>query len=154
MIDPVSAIGMATAAYNGIKSAINTGKEIQDMGSQLGQWARAISDVDYAHAKAEKPPWYKALGGGVESNAMEVWMHKKKADEMREELRSYISLYYGPSAWKEIVNIEGQMRKERREQAYAAQERKELIIAWVAGLSVFALGAAGLLGFIYLLLPA
>lgn len=154
MIDPVSAIGMATAAYNGIKSAINTGKEIQDMGSQLGQWARAISDVDYAHAKAEKPPWYKALGGGVESNAMEVWMHKKKADEMREELRSYISLYYGPSAWKEIVNIEGQMRKERREQAYAAQERKELIIAWVAGLAVFALGAAGLLGFIWLLLPA
>lgn len=153
MIDPVSAIGMATAAYNGIKSAINTGKEIQDMGSQLGQWARAISDVDYAHAKAEKPPWYKALGGGVESNAMEVWMHKKKADEMREELRSYISLYYGPSAWKEIVNIEGQMRKERREQAYAAQERKELIIAWVAGLAVFALGAAGLLGFIWLLLP-
>lgn len=154
MIDPVSAIGMATAAYNGIKSAINTGKEIQDMGSQLGQWARAISDVDYAHAKAEKPPWYKALGGGVESNAMEVWMHKKKADEMREELRSYISLYYGPSAWKEIVNIEGQMRKERREQAYAAQERKELIIAWVAGLAVFALGVAGLLGFIWLLLPA
>jgi len=154
MIDPVSAISMATAAYNGIKSAINTGKEIQDMGSQLGQWARAISDVDYAHAKAEKPPWYKALGGGVESNAMEVWMHKKKADEMREELRSYISLYYGPSAWKEIVNIEAQMRKERREQAYAAQERKEFIIAWVIGLLVFAVGAAGLYGFIWVLLQA
>jgi len=44
MIDPVSAIGMATAAYNGIKQAINTGKEISDMAGTLNQWATSISD--------------------------------------------------------------------------------------------------------------
>ncbi len=37
LIDPVSAIGMATAAYNGIKQAISVGREIQDMGTQLGE---------------------------------------------------------------------------------------------------------------------
>ena len=70
------------------------------MTSQLGQWGKAISDLDFAHAKAEKPPWYKALGGGVEANAMEIWSHKQKAKEMREEMRQYISLYYGPSAYQ------------------------------------------------------
>ena len=40
MIDPVTAIGLATTAYNGIKQAISVGREISDMGSQLGQWAR------------------------------------------------------------------------------------------------------------------
>jgi hypothetical protein len=140
MIDPVSALGMATAAFNGIKSAIATGKDIQSMAGQLGQWGKAISDLDYAHRKAEKPKWWKALGGGVEANAMEVWAHKQKAKEMREEMRQYISLYYGPSAWDEIVGIEVQMRKEQKEALYAQQEMKETIITWI--LSMFIILAA------------
>ena len=125
MIDPFS---LATTAFNGIKSAINTGKDIQSMAGQLGQWGKAISDLDFAHQKAQKPPWYKALGGGVEANVMEIWTHKQKAKEMREELRSYISALYGPSAWDEIVHMEVQMRKEQREAVYAAQEKKEAIV--------------------------
>ena len=128
MIDPFTAISLATTAFNGIKSAINTGKDIQSMGAQLGQWGKAISDLDFAHQKAQKPPWYKALGGGVEANVMEIWTHKQKAKEMREELRSYISALYGPSAWDEIVYMEVQMRKEQREAVYAAQEKKEAIV--------------------------
>jgi len=151
MIDPVTAIGLATTAYNGIKQAINMGKEIQDMGSQLSQWSKAISDLDYAHSKAEKPPWYKKLGGGIEANAMEVWMHKKKAQEMREELRQYISLYYGPSAWDEIIRIEAQMRKDQKEAVYAAQERKETIIAWLVGILVFGIGVATMVWIIWLM---
>ena len=45
MIDPVTAIGLATSAFNGIKQAISVGRDIQDMHGQLGQWAKAISDV-------------------------------------------------------------------------------------------------------------
>jgi hypothetical protein len=110
------------------------------MGSQLGQWAKAISDLDYASQKAEKPPWYKALGGGVQANAMEVWMHKKKAQDMREELRSYISLYYGPSAWDEIVSIEAQMRKAQKEEIYRKEELKQTIMEWTLGIFAFVLG--------------
>lgn len=148
MIDPVSAIGMATAAFNGIKSAIATGKDIQSMAGTLGQWGKAISDLDYAHKKAEKPKWWKALGGGVEANAMEVWAHKQKAKEMREEMRQYISLYYGPSAWDEIVGIEAQMRKEQKEAIYAQEEMKEKIITWILGSIIIAcavaIGVAGI----------
>ena len=145
MIDPITAIGLATTAFNGIKSAISTGKDIQSMGSQLGQWGKAISDLDFAHAKAEKPPWYKALGGGVEANAMEIWSHKQKAKEMREEMRQYISLYYGPSAWDEIVHMEVQMRKEQRAAVYAAEEKKEAIVNAIVGTLAVAV-AAGIFG--------
>jgi hypothetical protein len=142
MIDPFTAISLATTAFNGIKSAINTGKDIQSMGAQLGQWGKAISDLDFAHQKAQKPPWYKALGGGVEANVMEIWTHKQKAKEMREELRSYISALYGPSAWDEIVHMEVQMRKEQREAVYAAQEKKEAIVnAILVTIGVVAVGA-------------
>lgn len=151
MIDPVTAVGLATTAFNGIKQAIAMGKDIQDMSGQLGSWAKAISDVDYAHKKAEKPKWWKKLGGGVQANAMEVWMQKKKADEMREELRSFISAVYGPSAWKEIVHIEGIMRKEQKEAVYAAQEMKEQIIAWAFGILLTLTACAAMGGIIYLI---
>jgi len=128
MIDPVSAIGMATAAYNGIKSAVNAGKEISDMGSQLGKWAQAISDLDYTTNKLENPPMFKKVfGGNLQQQALEAWAHKRKAQEMREELRQHISLYYGPSAWDEIVRIEADMRRARKEAEYAAVEKKEAI---------------------------
>lgn len=60
---------------------------------------------------------------------------------MREELRQYISLYYGPSAWDEIVTIESKMRKQRKEMVYAAEERKELMIAWIIGGGIFIFAA-------------
>jgi len=149
MVDPVTAIGLATTAFNGIKKAISVGRDIQDMTGQLGAWSKAISDIDYAHQKAEKPPWYKALGGGVQANAMEVWMHKKKADDMREELRSFISAVYGPSAWKEILRIEAQMRKEQKEAVYRAEEIKEAIITWTFGILITLVATCIMGGVIY-----
>ena len=142
MVDPITAVGLATTAFNGIKQAISMGKDIQSMGTQLGQWSKAISDLNYSHEKAQKPPWWKKLGGGVEANAMEVWMQKKKADEMREELRSHISLFYGPSAWDEIVKIEAQMRKEQKEAIYAKEEMKQKILEWIVGIIATIIGGA------------
>ena len=136
MIDPITAVGMATAAYNGIKSAIATGKEITEMGSTLNQWASSIADLDFAHKQAENPPFFKKMFGAsdIQQNALEVWAQKQKAQEMRNELRSYISLYYGPSAWDEIVRIEAQMRKDRKQAIYEAEERKQLILEWIVGI--------------------
>lgn len=150
LIDPVSAIGMATAAYNGIKSAIATGKEISDMGRTLNQWATSISDLDFAHKQAENPPFFKKVFGAsqIEQNALEVWGQKQKAKEMREELRSYISLYYGPSAWDQIVKIEGEMRKQRKEAIYAAEERRQKILEWTVGIFAALLGSV-ILGVIF-----
>jgi hypothetical protein len=150
MIDPVTAIAGATAAYNGIKRAIGVGKELHDMAGTLQQWAGAMSDLDFAHKQAENPPMFKKIFGSsqIEQNALEVWGHKQKAKEMREELRSHISLFYGPSAWKEIVNIEAQMRKERKEAIYKAEERKQAIIEWIVGI-LLAVVMTGVVSFIF-----
>ena len=152
MVDPVTAIAGATAAYNGLKKMIAVGKDIHDMGSTLSQWAGAMSDLDFAHGKAENPPMFKKIFGAsaVEQTALETWGHKQKAKEMREELRSHISLFYGPSAWDEIVRIEAQMRKERREAVYKKEERKQLIVEWVAGIFLALMALATIGGIIWL----
>ena len=153
MIDPVSALGMATAAYRGIKSAIDTGKELSDMAGTLNQWATSISDLDFAHRQAENPPMFKKIFGQsqIEQNALEVWGHKQKAKEMRDELKGYISFFYGPSAWDEIVSIEAKMRKERKEAIYAAEERKQAILEFIVGTLAALTGALILGGIIYVI---
>jgi hypothetical protein len=152
MIDPVSAIGMAAAAYRGIKSALDTGKELHDMAGTLSQWAGAMSDLDFSHKQAENPPMFKKMFGAskIEANALEIWGHKEKAKELREDLRSHISLYYGPSAWEEIVRIEGQMRKKRAAEVYAKEERKQIIMEWIVGILMAVTLASVLAGILYI----
>ena len=150
MIDPVTAIAGATAAFNAIKKGIQVGRDLQDMGGQLSQWAGAVADLDFADRQSQKPPWYKALGSGVEAQAMEIWQAKEKAESMRKELKDFISVMYGPSKWQEILEIEAKLRKEKKEHEHRQIEIKQSIIEWSAGIAVFIICTGCLVGFVYL----
>tara|TARA_R100001463_G_scaffold31243_1_gene70692 strand:+ start:12784 stop:13245 length:462 start_codon:yes stop_codon:yes gene_type:complete len=150
MIDPVTAIAGATAAYNAIKKGISVGRDLQDMGGQLSQWAGAMADLQFAEKQQSKPPWYKVLGGGVEAEAMEIFAARKKAESMRKELKEYISVMYGPSHWDEILRIEADLRKQKKEHEHRRIEIKQAIIEWVAGLTLFIIAVGSLVGFVYL----
>ena len=150
MIDPVTAIAGATAAFNAIKKGIQVGKDLQDMGGQLSQWAGAVADLDFADRQSQKPPWYKALGSGVEAQAMEIWQAKEKAESMRKELKDYISVMYGPSKWQEILEIEAKLRKQKKEHDHRQIEIKQKIIEWSAGIAVFIICTGCLFGFVWI----
>ena len=70
---------------------------------------------------------------------------------MRTELKEYISFVYGPSAWREIVAIEAQQRKEQREMVYAKQEAIENLINTVIITAIMAAGISILGGIIWFL---
>jgi len=120
------------------------------MGSTLSSWSKAVSDLDFLEQKAQKPPMYKMFSD-TQSNALELWSHKQKIKEMREELRSHISFVYGPSAWEEIVRIEAQQRKEQRELVYKKQEALDnLINGVIIGVIVLA-GVGCIIAAMYLI---
>jgi len=150
MIDPVTAIAGATAAFNMLKKGIAVGKDLQDMGGQLSKWAGAIADLDFADKQNQKPAWYKTLGGGVQAQAMEIFAAKQKAAAMRQELKDYISVMYGPSKWQEILEIEADLRKQKREHEHRRMEIKQAIIEWTMGIVVFVVLIGGLVGFVWL----
>lgn len=146
-MDPVTIIGGATVAFNAIKKGIQMGKDLQDMHGQLSQWGAAMSDLGQAEKKAKNPPWWKSMSGSVEAEALELWNAKRKAEEMRKELRSHISFVYGPKAWEELVATEAKVRKEKKEQEYRKAELQEAIITWtVSGLLL--LVGFGVFGFV------
>ena len=150
MIDPITAISAASAAFGYLKKGIAVGKDLQDMGGQLSKWAGAIADLDFADRQNQKPPWYKALGGGVQAQAMEIFAAKQKAAAMRQELREYISVMYGPSKWQEILEIEADLRKQKREHEHRQMEIKQAILEWSIGILVFILLVGSLVGFVWL----
>ena len=139
MIDPITAVGMATSAFNAIKKGIAVGRDIQDMSGQLSQWGKAFSDSSYAEDRAQNPPWYSFKGSDNET-AIQIFAQKKKMEQMRTEIKNFISFHYGPSAWEEVLYIEAQMRKQRKEELYRKEELKRKIIEWVVGLLAAAVG--------------
>ena len=150
MIDPITAIAGATAAFNTLKKGIQVGKDLQDMGGTMAKWAGAVADLDFADKQNQKPPWYKALGGGVEAQAMEIFAAKQKAASMRAELKDFISVVYGPSKWQEILEIEAKLRKQKREHEYRQMEIKQTIIEWVTGILLFIISVGLLFGFVWI----
>ena len=126
-MDPISAIGIATTAYNAIKRGFKVGKEIEGMSKDLGRWMGAIQDVKEGHNKAKGRSF-----GSVEEEALESFAALKKAQQMENELRNFVNLSYGPNAWAEVLRIQAQIRLKKKEALKEAQRKKERIIEYVA----------------------
>ena len=152
MIEVVGAITMASSAFSALKKGMQVGKELQDMGVQLSQWASAMSDLDFLERKNQNPSVFQILGGGVESQAMEIFAARKKAAAMRSELKDYISVVYGPSHWDELLSIEAEIRKSKRENEYRRLEMVQNIKEWAAGITLFLMLVGALFGLIFLMM--
>ena len=134
MIDPISAISIATGAFNAVKRAVGAGRDIEDMAGTIGKWMGAVSDIKKAEEMNKKPPLFKKVfaSGSVEEEAMQIFMAKKKAEDMREELRQIIVATRGPSAWDELIKTEASIRKKRQETIYAQAERRKQFFEMLA----------------------
>ena len=130
MVDPVTAISAATAAFSLIKKGFDAGRDIESMYSDMGRWMGAVSDIRHADQMNKNPSVFKKLfnGSSIEEEAMDIFAAKKKAEEMENELRTYVNLVYGPNSWTDILKLQAKIRKDRQEQIYAQQELRRNII--------------------------
>ena len=149
MVDPITAIATATAAFNTIKKGFQMGRDIEGMAGDLGRWMGAVSDISKADEMNKKPPLFKKLfaSGSVEEEAMTIFMAKKKAEDMREQLRDIISVTRGPSAWKELLQTEADIRKRRQRVIYDQEERQKKFFEILA-ISVIIIVALSITGIV------
>ncbi len=154
MIDPISALATATSAFNLIKKGFSVGRDVESMGKDLGRWMGAMSDLKKADEYAKKPPLFKKVfaANSVEEEAMQAFMAKKKAEDMRDELRKIISFTRGPSAWQELINMEARIRKERQQAIYDQKERQRKIIEGILITFLVLLVGGALFGLLWLYL--
>ena len=152
MIEIVAAVSAASGAFNTIKAGFAAGREIETMAGDLSRWMGAVSDIKKADEYNKKPPLFKKIfnAGSVEEEAMQIFMAKKKAEDMRAELKNLISFTRGPAAWEELLRTEADIRKKRQQAIYDQQERRKQILEWIAiGVLVLVVGGF-IFGLIYL----
>ena len=132
MIEIVAAVSAASNAFGAIKKGFEVGRDIESMAGDLGRWMGAVSDIKKAEEYNKKPPLFKKLfaAGSVEEEAMQIFMAKKKADDMREQLRQIITYTRGPSAWQELLKTEADIRKKRQKMIYDQKERQRKVIEY------------------------
>ncbi len=133
MLDPITAIATATAAFNGVKKLVAAGRELEDCMGQMAQWYTALSDLGEAERNVKNPPLFKRLTSkkSVEQEALEIFAHRRKVQAQEKELREIILFAYGKDAWIELIGLRRRIRLER-ERAIYAQQRKRKDTFWTA----------------------
>lgn len=150
-MDPITALAIASTAFNAIKKGISIGNDVESMSSDIGRWMGAIGTIREAEQKAKNPSIFKSFlaKGSVEQEAIEAFAANKKAEAMENELKTFINFHYGPDSWNEILRMQGRIRKQRRDEIKRQEEFKERVLVVFASilliLAIFALGS-----FIYL----
>ena len=146
-MDPISAIGVATTAYNAIKKGFSVGRDVESMSKDLGRWMGAIQEVKEGHNKAKGRSF-----GSVEEEALESFAALKQAQQMENDLRNFVNLSHGPNAWNEVLRIQAQIRKKKKEDLEEAKRKQaQMIENIILGvLLIFFLGAVGFV--LYLIL--
>ena len=108
-MDPVTislAVGVASKAFSAIKQGFAVGRDIEQMSGDIGRWMGAVSDVDNAEKQAKNPPLFGKL----------------------------LNMTHGPGAYDELLQMEGQIRKDRQKTIYKQQQMRQQIgegIAWL-----------------------
>ena len=131
-MDPVTislAVGVASKAFSAIKQGFAVGRDLEQMSGDISRWMGAASDVDNAEKQAKNPGVFgKVFGGGsIEATALQAYSAKKKLEEQRYELKMFLNLTHGPQAYEELLQMEGQIRKERQQTIYKQQQIRKQI---------------------------
>ena len=146
MIDPITALSVATAAVGQIKKLLNDGQEI---GGALAKFASAVSDVNRAAEKAKSPTIWKTLTGSAEEEAIQIFAAQKKLQQMRRDVETLISYTYGQKGLDEYKDTLRKVKAERQKNQYRKEEIKDSLIFWFITTVIVLCGFAGLAFVIY-----
>lgn len=152
MIDPISAVAMATSAFKMVQKMVSAGREIEDTLGQVGKWYGAASDFNEAKRQAENPPLFKRLvaSKSIEQEAMEMFANNKRIQQQEKELRELLMYTYGANAYQELQGMRRSI-KEQREKTVYAQARRRKAFVW----NSIAFAVIGGMGYVlYLMIKA
>ena len=85
-MDPITAFGVATTAFNAIKKGFQVGRDVESMSKDLGRWMGAIQDVNDGHSKKKNRVY-----GAVEEEALETYAIKNNEITLKTNMRIIVN---------------------------------------------------------------
>lgn len=160
MLDPVSLLATATAVFNGLKKAVEIGREAEDVFGQLGKWAGAVADLqEWIRTEEENanrpPPLFKKLvfKKSATAEAFDTYAAKIKVAQMEEEIRHMFTLgelwWLGKDGYNEFIMMRRSIKEQREKMVYEQIRRRKKLVRNTAD-AIFigvALGTGGIILF-------
>lgn len=142
MLDPVSLLATATAVFNGLKVAVEVGREAEDIFGQLGKWAGAVADLqEWMRTEEENankpPPLFKKLvfAKSATAEAFDAYAAKIKIAQMEEEIRHMFTLgelwWLGKEGYNEFIMMRRGIKEKREKMVYEQIRRRKKLIRMV-----------------------
>ena len=137
-MDPFTLIAGATAIYNGIKGAVDSGHEMLDVAEKVGSLFGRIAQITQLTSAKKKKKLFQSQAE-YEAEAIKLYTLKQEAQQLQLDTRNLFISAYGVAAWSSIQKEIIEMRKEAQREAAAAQReaeenRKDMIMgAWLIG---------------------
>ncbi len=140
LIDPITALSAASLAFNGVKKAIQVGKDCESIFKQLSIWSGHVSDLQEwmgQERKFKKPTlWQKLTWDKSETaEAFDELIAKKKVKEMEDAIRhefTWGKLHHlgmdGPYGYKALIKIRREIREKRKKQIYDQMRLRKTFI--------------------------
>jgi hypothetical protein len=148
MIEIITAVSIATSAFNAITQAINTGREAQDMVQVFSKFFDAKESIFAASAQHSEGSKIKKLfsGRSVEAQALEITAAKHKTLQLEKELREFL-IYTGQGAFYDDMMMERRrIREERIKEVRRIASRNAFIFDLVLGGILVCIGIALIIG--------
>jgi len=136
MLDPISLLATATAVFNGLKKAVELGREAEDVFGQLGKWAGAVSDLQEWMSGQEntKPPLFKKLvfSKSATVEAFDAYAAQVKIKEMEKTLYHWFHYgalqHLGRDGYVEFIQMWRRIKEQREKMIYEQIRRRKKFI--------------------------
>ena len=116
LAEAAAGIALFKAAVDGIKSTINTAKDVSEIGGYINQLFSAEKQIQEQRSKQAS---VSALDGFRDA-ASTVIDHKLVQEELN-NVRTLVNMRFGPDTWQQILDEKNRREREARE---AAQREK------------------------------
>ena len=134
----LAGIALAKAAVGGIKSAIDTAKDVNDVAHFVDDLFKSHDQSRQAAKKAQKnkkgdKKWRDYLSTKLKDGDEDVSMsdtiaeviEQKQIEEAMEHTARLLNKRFGPNTWNEILDLREQRIKELKEKRKKAKEKRE-----------------------------
>lgn len=146
-MDPLTLLAGASAAFKGVQTLVNHGRDIEEVFGQLSKWATMVSDLqEWASGQERKPSIWKKLSFKDDTaealNAVSVRM---RIAQQEKDIREMFQWYGPPGAYEEFIK-ERRRIKDQRERMIYAQRRARQAFLWSCANGIAIAALLGLIG--------
>jgi len=147
-MDPFTLFVAATALYNGIKSAVDTGQDIMETAEKVGGLFAKVAEITQIASAPRRKKLFQSQGE-FEAEAMKLYAVKAKAHQMSLDVKNMFVSQYGKAAWDAIQREVIEMRKDAARESAADQAERNatrddaLMIGSIVSIILVVIGLIG-----------